>query len=108
MTRIGTWNLVNFFRPGAAAGPTDQQAYDAKLASLAATVTAMDPDVLAVQEVGDPDALADLATAVGGSWHRQTADPDGRGIRVGVLSRLPLSEVTQVSAFPDPMRDPGG
>src|SRR5450432_733040 len=69
---IGTWNLENLFRPGAAVGPTDQQAYQAKLTALAAKVTAMNPDVLAVQEVGDPDALADLSAAVGGPWHRRT------------------------------------
>ena len=103
MTRIGTWNLENLFRPGAA-GPTDQQAHQAKLTALAAKVTAMNPDVLAAREVGDPDALADLAAAVGGPWHRRTAAPDGRKIRVGVLSRLPLSEVTQVSDFPGQMR----
>jgi hypothetical protein len=39
--------------------------------------------VLAVQEVGDPDALADLAGRVDGSWHLTTADPDRRSIRVG-------------------------
>jgi hypothetical protein len=81
MTVIGTWNLENLLRPGDPAGPTDQGAYQAKLASLAATVTAMAPDVLAVQEVGDPDALADLAAAVGGSWHLHTArDPGGRDV----------------------------
>jgi endonuclease/exonuclease/phosphatase family metal-dependent hydrolase len=104
MTRFCTWNLENFFRPGDPAGPTDQGAYQAKLASLAAMVTSMAPDVLAVQEVGDPEALADLAAAVGGSWHLQTANPDGRGIRVGVMSRLSMSDVAQVSAFPAPMR----
>jgi len=103
VARIGMWNVENFFRPDSGA-PDDEDACQAKLASLAETIKAMAPDVLAVQEVGDPEALADLATAVGGPWNLQAADPDGRGIRVGFLSRLPLSEVTQVSAFPDQMR----
>jgi hypothetical protein len=32
---VGTWNLENLFRPGAGAGPSDEQAYDAKLTELA-------------------------------------------------------------------------
>src|SRR5215470_15618362 len=103
MARIGTWNVENFFRPDAGS-PGDEDAYQAKVAHLAETIKTMAPDVLAVQEVGDPEALADLATAVGGPWNLETAGPDGRGIRVGFLSRLPLNEVTQVSAFPGPMR----
>jgi hypothetical protein len=33
-----------------------------------------------------------------------TADPDGRGIRVGYLSKLELGDVGQVAAFPAPLR----
>src|SRR3954466_15279302 len=106
MVLIGTWNLENFFRPGAPAGPTSQAAYDAKLAALAATIRHLGPDVLAVQEVGDPDALADLAKALDADGYapHETADPDGRGIRVGFLSRLDLLDVHQISAFPAGLR----
>ena len=45
----------------------------------------MAPDVLAVQEVGTPEALADLTARLDGQWHRELAEPDGRGIRVGYL-----------------------
>src|SRR3954454_2977472 len=54
MLTIATWNLENLFRPGADAGPTDEDAYDAKLAALAHMIEQIAPDVLAVQEVGDP------------------------------------------------------
>jgi hypothetical protein len=101
--RIGTWNLENLFRPGPA-GPSTDAVYQAKLDSLAATITALAPDVLAVQEVGDPAALADLAARAGGVWHVETAAPDGRGIRVGLLSRLELTAVEQVSVFPPGLR----
>ena len=48
----------------------------------------MRPDVLAVQEVGDPAALDDLTERVGGSWHVALSEqPDERGIRVGFMSR---------------------
>lgn len=102
--RIGTWNLENFFLPGGPAGPTTQAAYDAKLAALATTIRGLDPDVLAVQEVGDPAALTDLAKQLDGYDNTATANPDGRGIRVGLLSKLPLTDVHQVAAFPDGLR----
>ncbi|MGH3327919.1 MAG: endonuclease/exonuclease/phosphatase family protein [Streptomycetales bacterium] len=76
--------------------------------ALAATARQLDPDVLAVQEVGDPDALNDLAALLDGYEHTATASPDGRGIRVGFLSRLPLHGVRGAAflrgAAPDPDR----
>lgn len=104
MVVVGTWNVENLFRPGSDAGPDSDAAYDAKLTALARTITGLAPDVLAVQEIGDPKALADLVTRLDGRWHSELADPDGRGIRVGVLSRLPLSDVEQVVAFPKGLR----
>jgi endonuclease/exonuclease/phosphatase family metal-dependent hydrolase len=103
MVRIGTWNLENLFQPGSPGGPA-ADAYDAKLDALAATITQMEPDILAVQEVGDPAALTDLANRVGGAWHTETAHPDGRGIRVGFLSRIELTGVTPVAEFPNGLR----
>src|SRR5690242_31716 len=104
MVAIGTWNLENFFRLGTEGGPSTQAAYDAKVAALTSVIVSMAPDVLAVQEVGGLDALQDLAAAVGQqtgvTWWAYTADPDGRGIRVGFLSRTELTHVTQVVAFP--------
>jgi endonuclease/exonuclease/phosphatase family metal-dependent hydrolase len=98
---VATWNLENLFRPGEASGPTDQQAYDAKLDALAATINALNPDVLAVQEVGDPAALDDLRGRLNGSWHVEVSPaPDGRGIRVGFLARRAMHDVEGVRAFP--------
>ncbi|NYE38669.1 hypothetical protein F4692_003819 [Nocardioides cavernae] len=49
MTRIGTCNLLNLFRPGGGAGsPGDEDAYGAKLEAPARTIIALDPDVLAI------------------------------------------------------------
>lgn len=104
MITIGTWNLENLFRPGGDAGPSSDDAYHAKLAALVTTITELAPDVLAVQEVGEPDALADLVKRLDGTWHSELASPDGRGIRVGVLSRLPLTDVEQVVEFPEGLR----
>jgi predicted extracellular nuclease len=104
MVGIGTWNLENLFRPGGPSGPTTQQAYDAKLVALTETITALDPDVLAVQEIGDPAAVQDLADRLAGYAHVATADPDGRGIRVGFLSKLELQQTHQVATFPAPLQ----
>ncbi|MFD4972790.1 endonuclease/exonuclease/phosphatase family protein [Streptomyces sp. NPDC058424] len=98
---IGTWNLENLYRPGGRYGPRDQAAYEAKLKALAGTIDRLGPDLLGVQEVGDPQALDDLADALDGSWHiAMSAHPDGRGIRVGFLSRLPLNTVADITEFP--------
>jgi predicted extracellular nuclease len=96
------------FKPPSTFGPKNDAEYDAKLAALAGAITAMDPHVLAVQEVGDPAALSELADRVGGTWwHIETADPEAgtdHAIRVGILSRVVLTRPTQVSAFPDKRR----
>ncbi|GAB2738916.1 hypothetical protein GCM10027174_10330 [Salinifilum aidingensis] len=59
MVRVATWNLENLFRPDSEAGPDTDEQYQAKLASLAGTITTMNPQVLAVQEVGEPEDLED-------------------------------------------------
>jgi len=104
MITIGTWNLENLFRPGGDASADVEAAYEAKLKALAETITELAPEVLAVQEVGGPEALADLVDRLAGTWHTALADPDGRGIRVGILSHLPLSDVEQVVDFPEGLR----
>jgi len=99
---VGTWNLENLFRPGGDDGPGDEQAYEAKLAELARVIGEIEPDVLAVQEVGDPEALDDLRERLDGDWQAETSEfPDARGIRAGFLSRLPFAEVEQVREFPE-------
>jgi predicted extracellular nuclease len=107
VVRIATWNLENLFEPPSEFGPKTDAEYDAKLDALAGAITRMDPHVLAVQEVGDPVALQELADRVGGTWHIETADPEAgtnHTIRVGILSRVVLTQPTQVSAFPDKLR----
>src|SRR5687768_9586814 len=99
--RVATWNLENLFRPGQGAGPRTDQAYEAKLGALAATINQIAPDVLGVQEVGSPEALDDLAERLDGPWHTALAEPDGRGIRVGFVSRTPLEGAEQTSEFLD-------
>lgn len=65
-------------------------------------IEAAGPDVLGVQEVGQPEALADLVARLSGTWHVETStvfEPD-HPIRVGVLSRTELGGIHQISEFP--------
>jgi endonuclease/exonuclease/phosphatase family metal-dependent hydrolase len=100
--KVMTWNLENLFRPGAPSGPRSEAAYQAKLQGLAAVINEQAPDLLAVQEIGDPDALADLVGLLTGGWQTQiSTHPDERLIRVAWLARRDMSDVEQVFAFPD-------
>jgi endonuclease/exonuclease/phosphatase family metal-dependent hydrolase len=103
MTTIGTWNLENLFRPGGTFGPSDEMSYRAKLAALAATINTTKPDVLGVQEVGDPEALADLVAMLDGEWHVELSKhfEADHPIRVGVLSRRPIQVIQDVADFPE-------
>ncbi len=104
MVRVGSWNVENLFLPGGPSGPQTEEAYAATLDALAAMITALAPDVLAVQEIGAPEAMGGLVARLDGDWHVALADPDDRDIRVGYLSRLPLTSVEQVSTFPEGLR----
>jgi endonuclease/exonuclease/phosphatase family metal-dependent hydrolase len=100
-----TWNLENLFPPGTEFGPTSQDVYEDKLAGLARVIADIDPDVLAVQEVGPDEAMQDLVDRLPGDWHVALSQlPDERGIRVGFMSRLPLEDAEDVQAFPRPVR----
>ena len=54
VVRVGTWNLENLFRPDSVAGSESEAIYAVKLQALAETITALAPEVLAVQEVVIP------------------------------------------------------
>jgi len=98
---VMTWNVQNLLPVGSVGGPTSVAEYNAKLAARAAVIAAVEPDVLAVQEIGDDDVVADLNDACGDRFpHRATGSPDGRGIRVALLSAHPLGDVRDVTTFP--------
>ncbi|WP_438829228.1 endonuclease/exonuclease/phosphatase family protein [Streptomyces adonidis] len=102
---VATWNLENLYRPGGPFGPKDEAAYEAKLAALAAVITELDPALLAVQEVGDVEALHDLIDLLGSGWSLATSRlPDSRGIRVGFLGRLAFEVLADTNAFPEKLR----
>jgi endonuclease/exonuclease/phosphatase family metal-dependent hydrolase len=101
MFKVMTWNVENLFKPGAASGPPTQAAYDAKIQGLAATINDQAPDALAVQEIGDPAALDDLAHRLQGTWHRKVSThPDQRHIRVAWLTRRAITAPVDILEFP--------
>jgi endonuclease/exonuclease/phosphatase family metal-dependent hydrolase len=102
---VATWNLENLFLPGTEFGPSSQEVYEEKLAALAEVIAGIGPDVLAVQEVGSPEALDDLVERLPGEWRVVLSElPDERGIRVGFVSRLAFEDAEDVQAFPRPLR----
>jgi endonuclease/exonuclease/phosphatase family metal-dependent hydrolase len=101
MFKVMTWNVENLFKPGAAAGPASEAVYDSKLRGLATTINDQMPDVLAVQEIGDPAALDDLVRRLHGTWHRRLSrHPDQRHIRVAWLSRRAITGSEDILEFP--------
>jgi hypothetical protein len=54
---VTTWNVENF--------TTASPGYAAKLAHLTTTLRVLDPDVIALQEILDTDALTELASSLG-------------------------------------------
>lgn len=56
---VMTWNVENLFPQGPGDPQEEIDRYQAKLDLLAGTVTVLNPDVIALQELG-PGALADL------------------------------------------------
>jgi endonuclease/exonuclease/phosphatase family metal-dependent hydrolase len=93
-----TWNVENLFPPGvkvSAQKTVTQEDYDAKLAYLAEKILDIQPDVLALQEIGGKDvndtrSIDDLQARLNGQYPNQllSSHPDGRHIRVGFLSKL--------------------
>ncbi len=103
MTRfkIMTWNIENLFLAGNQFGPKTQADYTQKLQSLATVILEFEPDVLAVQEIGDLDAFEELVAMLEGRYphvHVSTS-PDPRGIRVGFLSKLGIEEHEDIETF---------
>jgi endonuclease/exonuclease/phosphatase family metal-dependent hydrolase len=99
--KVMTWNVENLFVPGNGSGTETQEQYQQKLSSLAAVVLSLDPDVLALQEVGSAAALNDLVGQLEGRYQHQrlSAHPDPRGIRVGFLSKLAIEEHEEIPDF---------
>ena len=98
---VMSWNVQNLLPVGSEGGPASPDAYRAKLAAVAAVIDGVHPDVLALQEVGGDDVLADLDEACAAAFpHRVAGVPDDRGIRVALLSSRPLRGRRDTTDFP--------
>jgi endonuclease/exonuclease/phosphatase family metal-dependent hydrolase len=100
--RVMTWNIENLFQFGNESGPKTDAEYQQKLQSLAEVILTLAPDVLALQEIGSPEALTDLIALLQNNYpHQQLSiHPDPRGIRVGFLSKLEIKAHEEIVDFP--------
>jgi endonuclease/exonuclease/phosphatase family metal-dependent hydrolase len=100
--RVMTWNIENLFQFGDEGGPKTDAEYRQKLQSLAEVILTLAPDVLALQEIGSPEALTDLVALLQNNYpHQQlSTHPDPRGIRVGFLSKLEIKAHEEIVDFP--------
>lgn len=112
---VMTWNVENLFPVGYKLGPRTEitkPEFDAKLAYLQERILHIKPDVLALQEIGCRDKSDD--ESFNNLWEglkeeypykRLSKFPDNRGggagIRVGIISRLPLSADEDIVDFPN-------
>ncbi len=99
--KVMTWNVENLFRFGSGFGAKTQEDYTQKLLSLAKVILHLDPHVLAIQEIGDVDALEELVTLLEGRYpHTLVSEfSDPRGIRVGFISKLEIEEHEEIVNF---------
>lgn len=107
---VMTWNVENLFPPGVKISPgkfVTEADYQDKLKYLAKRIVEMKPDVLGLQELGsrnnlDSQSLSDLQNMLGGKYPFMAlaSKTDGRGIRVGFLSKLKIHSVAEIVDFP--------
>src|SRR4051794_24303433 len=99
---VMTWNIENLFRPKTTYGPATVAEYKDKLRRLSGVILHLDPDVLALQEIGSTAAFDDLLGLLEGRYPhtRLSQHPDARGIRVGFISKLSIEESEDLSVFP--------
>lgn len=94
--KVLTWNVENLFSP----------VPSAKLQLIASVIVSQNPHVVALQEVGGQEPLKELMdelAALGNPYGHAAIsnNPDKRGIRVALISRLPLHSIRDFIQFPD-------
>lgn len=84
--RVATWNLENYLEQAAGSRPAKSAE---NKSAIHAMIRTMKPDVLAVQEIGGTNALAEVCAA-GEFRYRELVSGYDTNIHVAVLSRFPL------------------
>lgn len=99
---VMTWNVENLFPLGHAFGPTDPDVFATKMSNLVQTIRNISPHVVGLQEVGSEETFAELSHRLQPDYpHAELSEhPDGRGIRVGFISKFPLSNRDELVNFP--------
>jgi hypothetical protein len=104
MVRTGTWNPENRFALSTPASPTSDEATKPSPPALVDTIT-IPGSVRARRTRGRPTRQRCSTTQDRRRLSAHpTADPDGWGIRVGFLCKLPLLDVRQIATLPSPSR----
>lgn len=99
--KVTTWNVENLFLPVDDASDEKKKAFEDKLELLTNVVEKIDPDVIALQEIGTEESLTALQDSLGGSHSASSIGvPDGRGIRVAFLSKHAVVEKEDIVDFP--------
>jgi endonuclease/exonuclease/phosphatase family metal-dependent hydrolase len=98
---VMTWNVQNLLAVGHPDGLATEDEYRVKLEAVAGVIDRVAPDVVALQEVGPPQVLADLNAMCAVDFdHRLTGSEDRRGIRVALMSPRRLSRRRNLQSFP--------
>jgi endonuclease/exonuclease/phosphatase family metal-dependent hydrolase len=97
--KVMTWNIENLFLPE----KDKVEEYNLKLSGLKKVIDESDADIIALQEIGSEDALKDLISKLDSkSWNYEISKfPDGRGIRVGYISKYELLEPEDIIELPE-------
>ncbi|HEX6708914.1 MAG TPA: endonuclease/exonuclease/phosphatase family protein [Rubrobacter sp.] len=100
--KVMTWNVENLFSPELEATADKTQQFRNKLELLADVIHQLDPDVLALQEIGGEEPLEALREALDDAYQHSaiSAFPDNRRIRVAFLSKHAMEEQTDIVDFP--------
>ncbi len=104
--RLATWNVRALHRPGAPPWPDlpsmDQARVDAKLDFLEERIRAVRPQVLAVQEICDPESFEALRARLADLLPDGYLGPrgEGSGLRVGILVAGKIESATAIQEIP--------
>jgi endonuclease/exonuclease/phosphatase family metal-dependent hydrolase len=100
--RIATYNVKDLFLPKE---PAHEAIFARKIERIAEQILLSQAAVVALQEVGEPEALERLCAAGLADYQTVIGTPDERGIRCAVLSRLPIvnSKVHVTDQLPFPV-----
>ncbi len=96
--KLANYNVYNLGRKDY----PEPRFYEAKLTCIANVLCRLDADLVAIEEVREPESFRELAEAVGLYPERFLADPpeEHRRIQTGILTRLPVLEHGQWFDFP--------